>query len=180
MSVILFRFDLIGSFFNFKLLLNVFFVGKISTHNNITLAVRSEYHSGIKGRKNPKYCPGFRMPWNQFKDQRTFGSINEHFFREEKKKKKWFCQSEIPMMMVAISNMSGVKWVNYNLMDVTFYSHWQYRFICLCQKTHPFVLSERFIAAKQHLRSSQFCSSRRRVFSVTNRKAIDLPLHMGF
>lgn len=56
------------------------------------------------------------------------------------KNKNHVLRSEILMMKVAIANMPGTKWVNYSLMDETFYKHWQYRFIRLCQKTHPFVL----------------------------------------
>lgn len=88
-SVILFRFDLKRSFFFTSSYCWMFFVGKIMTHTNVTLAVRSEYYSGIKGRKNPKYCTGFQMPWNQFTDQRALGSVNERFFR---KTKIMFCE----------------------------------------------------------------------------------------
>lgn len=118
---------------------------------------------GIKGRKKSKILP---QASNAIKPiHRSEGVWFRQWTLFQGGKKLCFCQSEIPMMMVAISNVSDAKWVNYNLMDVTFYNHWQDRFIRLCQKTHPFLLSERFIAAKQRLLSRQFCSSRRKVFS---------------
>lgn len=115
----------------------MFFVGKIMTYTNVTLAVRSEYYSGIKGRKNPKYCTGFP---NAMKPIHRSEGVWFRQWALFQKNKNHVLRSEILMMKVAIANMSGTKWVNYNLMDETFYNHWQYRFIRLCQKTHPFVL----------------------------------------